>query len=503
MASNPGILSTHTSSSSLAQIVVGNGAPLALHSTGQASLPTPSAPLLLNNVLISPHLIKNLIFVRALTRDNSVSVEFDPFGFSIKDLRTKTVLLRCDSTGDLYPLRSPASPSPAHGLHHNLHASLNTELWHSRLGHPGDTTLRRILNSFGFSCSKSDKHTSNACRLGKHVRLPFTESNKISSFPFQLLHCDLWTSPVASNSGFQFYLVIFDDYSHFAWTFPLHHKSDVLPTLISFHAFVRTKFRCDIQCFQTDNGKEFDNGRASVFTTHGIAFRLTCPYTSQQNGRAERILRTINDSLRALLFHASLPLSFWPDALSTTTYLLNRRPCRRHDNRTPYELLYGHTVLFPPMIIFGYLVIDATLTLPQQHRINSLYGLSRAFSLGILLSNEATRAMIRPAIASSPRAMFTLTRTCFHLRRSRHHRQGCATRRPRRFKHRRQPLRRVASAHHPHLRPRHCRNFSRKTCHAKHAHRTLSLVMPCIARPRQLPHRVNTNLRRERRQSVP
>jgi hypothetical protein len=53
-------------------------------------------------------LIKNLISVRALTRDNSVSVEFDPFGFSIKDLRTKTVLLRCDSTGDLYPLRSPA-----------------------------------------------------------------------------------------------------------------------------------------------------------------------------------------------------------------------------------------------------------------------------------------------------------------------------------------------------------------------------------------------------------
>jgi hypothetical protein len=86
---------------------LGNGAPLPAHCTGHASIPTPSSTLHLNHVLISPDLIKNLISVRALTRDNSVSVEFDPLGFSIKDLRTKTILLRCDSSGELYPLRSP------------------------------------------------------------------------------------------------------------------------------------------------------------------------------------------------------------------------------------------------------------------------------------------------------------------------------------------------------------------------------------------------------------
>jgi hypothetical protein len=72
----------------------------------------------------------------------------------------------------------------------------------------------------------------------------------------------------------------------------------------------------------------------AFFATNGIVFRLTCPYTSQQNGRAERILRTLNDSLRAVLFHASVPLSFWPDALAMATYLLNRRPCRRRNNHT-------------------------------------------------------------------------------------------------------------------------------------------------------------------------
>ena len=60
-------------------------------------------PLHLHDVHVSPSLIKNLVSVRKLTRDNHVSVEFDPLGFSIKDLRNKEVLLRSESSGDLYP----------------------------------------------------------------------------------------------------------------------------------------------------------------------------------------------------------------------------------------------------------------------------------------------------------------------------------------------------------------------------------------------------------------
>lgn len=55
-------------------------------------------------------------------------------------------------------------------------------------------------------------------------------------FPFQLLHCDVWTSPVLSNSGYKFYLVLLDDFTHFAWTF-LYGTN-----LIAFHAFVGTQF---------------------------------------------------------------------------------------------------------------------------------------------------------------------------------------------------------------------------------------------------------------------
>lgn len=71
-----------------------------------ASLTSLYTPLSLKNVLHAPQLIKNLVDVRRFTHDNSVSVEFDPFGFSMKDLQMGMLIMRYLSSGDLYPLTS-------------------------------------------------------------------------------------------------------------------------------------------------------------------------------------------------------------------------------------------------------------------------------------------------------------------------------------------------------------------------------------------------------------
>lgn len=62
-------------------ITVGNGARLPVTHAASTSIPTSSSSLLLNNVLVSPSLVHNLISVHKLTRDNNVSIEFDPHGF--------------------------------------------------------------------------------------------------------------------------------------------------------------------------------------------------------------------------------------------------------------------------------------------------------------------------------------------------------------------------------------------------------------------------------------
>lgn len=73
------------------------------------------------------------------------------------------------------------------------------------------------------------------------------------------MHCDLWASPVSCVSGYKYYLIIIDDFSHYLWTFPLALKSDVPSIFRLFHAFVRTHFGNTIGTFQCDNGREFDN----------------------------------------------------------------------------------------------------------------------------------------------------------------------------------------------------------------------------------------------------
>jgi hypothetical protein len=64
-------------------IVVGNGSALSVTLVGDSAL---RGPFYLNNVLVTPDIIQNLLSVRRFTTDNWCSMEFDQFGLSVKDL---------------------------------------------------------------------------------------------------------------------------------------------------------------------------------------------------------------------------------------------------------------------------------------------------------------------------------------------------------------------------------------------------------------------------------
>jgi hypothetical protein len=177
----------------------------------------------------------------------------------------------------------------------------------------------------GSGCRGSFEHLCHACQLSHHVRLPFPISSSRAAGIFDLIHCDVWTSPIISISGYKYYLLILDDFSHYLWTFPLRQKSDTYPTLSHFIAWVSTQFSRTIRSIQCDNGREFyNNASRDFFLSRGVHLRMSCPYTSPQNGRAGRMIRTTNDVVRSLHFQASLPARYWAEALATTTYLLNR-----------------------------------------------------------------------------------------------------------------------------------------------------------------------------------
>jgi hypothetical protein len=212
-------------------------------------------------------------------------------------------------------------------------AAVTTSTWHRRLGHPGPDALSSLSRSSFISCTSTTHDFCHACQLDKHTRLPFSSSSSRAEKDFDLLHLDLWTSLVVSVSG---------------------SKSDTFTTLSNFFAYIATQFSCTVKAIQCDNGREFDNSSTWTFLlSRGAQLRMSCPYTSPQNGKAERIIRTINNVIRTLLIQASLPGRYWAEGLHTAVYLLNRLPTKTISAACPHVALFGSAPSYEHLRVFG------------------------------------------------------------------------------------------------------------------------------------------------------
>ena len=76
-------------------------------------------------------------------------------------------------------------------------------------------------------------------------------------------------------SGYKYYLVVVDDFSHYSWTFPLRAKSETFPTLLHFFAWVSTQFGLTVKAVQCDNRREFDNSTLVPSSSLGV---FSCVY---------------------------------------------------------------------------------------------------------------------------------------------------------------------------------------------------------------------------------
>ena len=79
-------------------IFVGNGQSLPISHIGYISSLIASHPLKMFDVLLVPHITKNLLSISKLTRENNCLVTFSSSGFTIQDLATRTVVgvRRCE-----------------------------------------------------------------------------------------------------------------------------------------------------------------------------------------------------------------------------------------------------------------------------------------------------------------------------------------------------------------------------------------------------------------------
>jgi hypothetical protein len=122
-----------------------------------------------------------------------------------------------------------------------------------------------------------------------------------------------------------------------------------------------------IQNFRTDNGGEFlSNAFSDFLRQSGIQRQLSTAYTPQQNGVAERSMRTINDATTTMLQAAGLPKSFWGEAAATAVYTRNRCPSQAVKGKTPFEAWSGEKPTVGHLRQFGCL---AYAHVPSETRV--------------------------------------------------------------------------------------------------------------------------------------
>jgi hypothetical protein len=86
----------------------------------------------------------------------------------------------------------------------------------------------------------------------------------------------------------------------------------------------------------------------------GIRHETSVPQTPQQNGVAERQMRTIVEMARSMLHGANLSTELWAEASNAAVYILNRvYSSTALEEKTPYEMWYGKKPNLAHVRIFG------------------------------------------------------------------------------------------------------------------------------------------------------
>ncbi|CAI7805543.1 unnamed protein product [Closterium sp. NIES-53] len=125
---------------------------------------------------------------------------------------------------------------------------------------------------------------------------------------------------------------------------PIHQdKTRVFSSFLDWMAEAERQSGKQLKVLRTDNGGEFVNAEFNSFLrTKGILRQLTVPYTPQHNSIAERVNRSLLDSVRTMLADSGLPLKYWGDALGMACWVKNRLPTKgRAADMTPHEAFYG------------------------------------------------------------------------------------------------------------------------------------------------------------------
>jgi dUTP pyrophosphatase len=256
------------------------------------------------------------------------------------------------------------------------------ELWHNRLGHPGETIMSRMHeNVLGVPKLKRNKfYSCAACMSAKFKKTHIGPSK--STIPAkqptdttpceagQHLHADFgyvrgsdWSKRdsdgrlVTSVDGYRSYCLIIDRHTRYIWIILTKRKTPPIDELRNLLHMLGSKVCNQYKTITTDLGGELAKARVfqRMLVEKDVNYNLktTGAHSSAQNGLAEKPNQDLARMMRSMLYGAGLGSQYWAYAIRHAVYLKNRLPHTALQYKTPYEKLNGNKPDLSKLRVFG------------------------------------------------------------------------------------------------------------------------------------------------------
>ena len=317
----------------------------------------------IDNALYSPNSKRNLLSFKDIYRQGYNTQSATENG-------KKYLYITSEKSGKGLVLEKfPELPS---GLHHTYIDAIESHLvikrnpedvtlWHDRLGHPGTTMMRKIIeSSHGHSIKtqdiyQSNKMTCDACALGKLIIRPSpTKIDKESPKFLERIQGDI-CGPIHPPCGpFYYFMVLIDASSRWSHVCLLSSRNMAFARFLTQIIKLRAQFSdYPIKRVRLDNAGEFTSQAFNDYCmVSGIEVEHSVAHVHTQNGLAESLIKRLQLIARPLIMRSKLPTSVWGHAILHAEALIRIRPSAYH-RYSPLQLAFGKEPNISHLKIFG------------------------------------------------------------------------------------------------------------------------------------------------------
>jgi len=339
-----------------AEVTLANGDKVPIKGHGHVSMDVANGStkkrMVLDESMLVPGLTSNLLSVRAVDRRGGAVVFVGDACYILNNgdaIGASGVLSKASMVGKVNSLEQYAlkvTPVKALASAASTRIAGEATLWHRRFNHLGFENLKRAVKmvdgipSTVADAKRVDGTVCVPCVDGKMAQAPHPRSSTKTT-KCGLVHTDICGPLTESFGGSSYFMTVLEDSTGFITATPIKTKGmapDMLKTRIKQ---LETLTSVKVKRVRHDGAKEYvTKDLKAWYDDKGITLELTAPYKAQQNGKAERVNRTLLERIRAALLDAGAEEELWAEALAAVVHVLYRSPKAGLD-MTPLEALTG------------------------------------------------------------------------------------------------------------------------------------------------------------------